>query len=419
MSEIFENQNLETAETVDTPVVEMDDINIETEETVPASEAPVVEDPVAEAEAPAEEAATPENEQTEQAKPAEQPAPRRRAVRPRLTGASDYMGDAFTLANIGKSVQDELRDIQNIIDHNNRVSKDGRGQYQYLLAMVTGNDEVRKDGDHNNLVATHVYAREIYRNENGTESVGSVNLVFDGADFTAYSNIIRDEDESKAELLRRQHTYTNHAPMSKVQCVPVSITRDENGRASVICSRAFAMERMQETFFFGKHPLAKEGAPAYAYVMSADAHGVRVECMGIETRINRGQLTAMQLVVNAANMYRPGTKIPVIISKLDVDVENRTIKDIQLSGVRYEIENGLVRSVKEFDLAKKPHELAQVIAVSPNFYIVRLTAGGIIGLIPHANVRNGATLNRMDNVIVEINRVDEKTNRFIGSCVKL
>ena len=112
-------------------------------------------------------------------------------------------------------------------------------------------------------------------------------------------------------------------------------------------------------------------------------------------------------------------KLNVVIRRLVVNKEERTIEDIQLSGVQYEIQQGLVRNVKDFDLAAKPHELAQVVTVTQNFYVVRLTASGIIGLIAHDNIRDNQTLAVNDNVWMEIVRVDEKSNRVLGNGIKI
>lgn len=108
-------------------------------------------------------------------------------------------------------------------------------------------------------------------------------------------------------------------------------------------------------------------------------------------------------------------------TQLDLVIEGLefTSKHIQLSGVQYEIQQGLVRNVKDFDLAAKPHELAQVVTVTQNFYVVRLTASGIIGLIAHDNIRDNQTLAVNDNVWMEIVRVDEKSNRVLGNGIKI
>ena len=352
-----------------------------------------------------------------------QPAQEARASRRRRRVSDaelDYMGDSFQLSSVATNIQNEIANIEEIVANNERVSRTGRGEYRYMLAMMTGNDEIREDGDHNKLLSTHVYAIEVFQHKDAPDTYGSTKLVFEGNDFTAYSGIVKSEDESDSDVLRRQRSYTNHAPGSIFQCVPVKIVRKENGQVDhVICSRAFAMERMQDRFFFGDHPLAHEGGVAYAYVMAADDYGVRVECMGIETRINRGQLTSRQLITSANNFYKPGMKLNVVIRRLVVNKEERTIEDIQLSGVQYEIQQGLVRNVKDFDLAAKPHELAQVVTVTQNFYVVRLTASGIIGLIAHDNIRDNQTLAVNDNVWMEIVRVDEKSNRVLGNGIKI
>lgn len=371
-------------------------------------------------------------EQEEEAAPAEEaaaPAPQRRQRRPRqrmsqdemVSESANYMGDYYHVVKADVAYKEELDRIKAIIAHNREVSRTGVGEYQFMVAMMTANDEVRENNDPNNLRAVRVYAVQVLPNGRG---FGTLRLVFTGEDFTAYSNIVRDEDESDSEILRRQRRYTNHAPMSKFQCVPVEISYpdpDENGNVglpSVICSRAFAMEKQQDRFFFGDEPLAKVGAHGPAYIMSADSNGVRVEFMGIETRITRGQLTSRHLVTDASESYKPGMAIDVAIRELEVDKENRTIK-IRLSGVLREIQLGLVKNVRDIDLTTKPHEVAQVVVVTERHYIVRLLSWGIIGIIAKENVNPKVPLSVRDNVWMEITGVNEKYNRVIGNCFKI
>lgn len=370
-----------------------------------------------------------EEEETAPAEEATALAPQRRQRRPRqrmsqdemVSESANYMGDYYHVVKADVAYKEELDRIKAIIAHNREVSRTGVGEYQFMVAMMTANDEVRENNDPNNLRAVRVYAVQVLPNGRG---FGTLRLVFTGEDFTAYSNIVRDEDESDSEILRRQRRYTNHAPMSKFQCVPVEISYpdpDENGNVglpSVICSRAFAMEKQQDRFFFGDEPLAKVGAHGPAYIMSADSNGVRVEFMGIETRITRGQLTSRHLVTDASESYKPGMAIDVAIRELEVDKENRTIK-IRLSGVLREIQLGLVKNVRDIDLTTKPHEVAQVVVVTERHYIVRLLSWGIIGIIAKENVNPKVPLSVRDNVWMEITGVNEKYNRVIGNCFKI
>lgn len=410
-----------------------------TENTAAMTEAPSEERPAeapeatqAEATAPdieAAEAPTAANTETaEAAEPAEPAAPRRpRRQRVRrseddiISESANYMGDYYNVLQADVAYKKELDNIKAIIDHNTEVSRTGRGEYQFMVAMMTANDEVRENNNPNDLRAVRVYAVQVLPNGQG---YGTLRLVFTGDDFTAYSNIVRDEDESESEVLRRQRRYTNHAPMSKFQCAPVEIVYpapDENGNVglpSVICSRAFAMEKQQDKFFFGDHPLAKVGAHGPAYIMSSDSNGVRVEFMGVETRITRGQLTSRYLVTDASESYKPGMAIDVAIRELEVDKENRTIK-LRLSGVLREIQLGLVKNVRDIDLSTKPHEVAQVVVVTERHYIVRLLSWGIIGIIAKENVNPKVPLSVRDNVWMEITGVNEKYNRVIGNCFKI
>lgn len=379
----------------------------------------------------AAEMATEETAQDVQATP-EEPATtngrRQRRQRSRAANGDDaisesanYMGGYYKVLQADVAHKEELQRIEDMIAHNKEVSRTGEGEYQFMVAMMTANDEVRENNDPNNLRAVRVYAVQVLPNGQG---YGTLRLVFTGDDFTAYSNIVRDEDESESEILRRQRRYTNHAPMSKFQCVPVEVVYpapDANGNVgmpSVICSRAFAMEKQQDKFFFGEHPLAKVGAHGPAYIMSSDSNGVRVEFMGVETRITRGQLTSRHLVTDASESYKPGMAIDVAIRELEVDNENRTIK-LRLSGVLREIQLGLVKNVRDIDLSTKPHEVAQVVVVTERHYIVRLLSWGIIGIIAKENVNPKVPLSVRDNVWMEITGVNEKYNRVIGNCFKI
>lgn len=397
---------------VDEPAVEPPAESIA--ETLVEDAAPTHEEPTSAEAAPAVEA-------TE----APQRRPRRQRIRPnqdeRVSENANYMGDYYKVVQADVAYKEELERIKAIIAHNREVARTGKGEYQFMVAMMTANDEVRENNDPNNLRAVRVYAVQVLPNGQG---YGTLRLMFTGDDFTAYSNIVRDEDESDSDVLRRQRRYTNHAPMSKFQCVPVEISYpepDENGNVNlptIICSRAFAMERQQERFFFGENAMAEVGAHGPAYVMSSDSNGVRVEFMGIETRIPRGQLTSRHLVTDASESYKPGMAIDVAIRELEVDKENRTIQ-IRLSGVLREIQLGLVKNVRDIDLTTKPHEVAQVVVVTEHHYVVRLLSWGIIGIIGKDNVSPKVPLSVRDNVWMEITGVNEKYNRVIGNCFKI
>lgn len=395
------------------------------EQTEDTSETTVATTSEASDEAASEPADTDANANAEAAESATQRRPRRQRARRNeddiISDSANYMGDYYNVFQADVAHKEELKRIEAMIAHNKEVSRTGEGEYQFMVAMMTANDEVRENNDPNNLRAVRVYAVQVLPNGQG---YGTLRLVFTGDDFTAYSNIVRDEDESDSEILRRQRRYTNHAPMSKFQCVPVQVVYpapDENGNVglpSVICSRAFAMEKQQDKFFFGEHPLAKVGAHGPAYIMSSDSNGVRVEFMGVETRITRGQLTSRHLVTDASECYKPGMAIDVAIRELEVDKENRTIK-LRLSGVMREIQLGLVKNVRDIDLSTKPHEVAQVVVVTERHYIVRLLSWGIIGIIAKENVNPKVPLAVRDNVWMEITGVNEKYNRVIGNCFKI
>lgn len=361
-----------------------------------------------------------ENNMTTETEPSQQEAEttaQRRSRRRSRPIDMDYMQGYVHVESPAEQYREELQHIREVIDNNIRVSRSGRGELQFITAMMTRNDEQRAiSGNPNSLTGTHVYAREILPDR---ESLGILDLEFDGGDFLAYSGM---EEGEGSELYRRQRQYSSHAVGSKFLCAPIRIMAPEEtgtGLPKVLCSRAFAMEYLQDKFFFGNKPLAHEGGHGIAYVMAGYPTGIRVEFGGIETFIPRGQLTSRQLVVNASSLYKPGTGLDVSIVKLNVDKENRTI-EIRLSGVKREVELGLVPSVSTIKIEDKPRHLAEVIVVANDVSVVRIVDLGIIGIIPNSNVLPaGEKLSVRDRVFMEITGVHEESNRVIGSCIKL
>ena len=313
----------------------------------------------------------------------------------------------------------EIQDIEDIIEHNRKVALKGKGEYKFIVAMLTSSNETRTGDSHTSIESVTLYAVRVLP---GNAAYGSLKLVFDGSDFTAYTTQARRDDEPISQNARRQRTYTNHAPMAKFQCVPIQLVYEDSDterlNPSVICSRSFAMEQLQERYFFGPHPQAKLGGNLIASIMSVNPNGVRVEAGGIETFIPRAELTARQFITDPSLFYKPGMAIDVVIKSLEVNKETRTVH-MELSGLMREIELGLVKSVKDFDLSKKPHEVAQVISVTNSFYVVRLLLWSVIGVIRKEDVRGGDELAVGDNVFMEITGVNEATNRVIGLCFKV
>lgn len=377
------------------------------------SEMPAAESAPAQEAAPAAPATPAANRQPRRARRQAEPA---KAVNP-----FDYMDGFVEPLRPEAAYQDELRHIEEIIRHNSEVMKTHKGDFRYIVAMMTGSDEARVNNDPNDLESVRIYGVEVMRN---SATLGTLKLMFSSDDFTAYSNIERQEGETDSSLLRRQRQYTNHASLSKFQCVPVQIMQpepDEFGRVGapiVVCSRAFAMEQQQNKFFFGDEPLVKVGDAVPAYIMAANNNSVRVECMGLETRILRGQLTARNIVTDVSEYYKPGMAIEVVITELEIDKENRTVK-LALSGVQREVQLGLVKNVKDFDLASKPREVGIVKLVTSSHYLIQLVSCGVIGIVARDAVKYRTPLAVDDRVYMEIFAVNEKYNRVIGQCVKV
>lgn len=328
-------------------------------------------------------------------------------------------GDAkFAYADPIEQRRKEIREIEKIIEYNLSVREKNKGDFKTITAILTSSNETRSGSSHTTIESVTLYAYQVLP---GNTSYGQVKLVLDGRDFTAYTARSRSDSEPISENARRTRQYTNHALMSKFTCVPVKISYDENDtehlNPSVYCSRSLAMEQQQNRYFFSKKPLAKKGGHLFAFVMSVNPNGVRVEAGGVETFIPRGELTARQFILDPTKYYQPGDVIDVTIKELEVDEEDRTVR-IVLSGLMREVELGLVMSVREFDLAKKPHEVAQCISLTDKFIIVRLMRG-VIGIIRKEDVRGGGEVAIGDNVLMEVTGINVESNRVVGTCFKV
>lgn len=429
MSEINEmNEMMNTQETA-VPTTETEQVvaAIAAETTAP-SESAVPAEPETNA-VPTTESASEPAQVTDKETPAPAPARRTRSrMRPAeapaaetsapATVAGDYMAGFFNVLTNKNLYKDEMARIQAIIDNNVAVSKTGKGQYQYLMAMMTGSDEVRENNNPDKLKEVRIYAIEVMNKEK--DMYGHLRLTFTSDDFTFYSSIVPDEEETTGVgLKRRQRRYASHAAGSLFQCVPLQINDPEDGsEPSVICSRAFAMEKQQSRYLFGdESECVKVGDAVVAYILAVNEANVRVECMGIETRIPRAHLTATQIITDATKVYKPGDAIEVVVTQLDVDKENRIINRLRLSGVRREVQLGLVKNVKSIDLSTKPREYAYVTGVTNTFYQVQLVASKLMGIVNRNNVKFGRVLHVGDSVTMEITGYNEETNRVYGGCV--
>lgn len=343
----------------------------------------------------------------------------RRAARTEEPVVSDepinYMGNAYEVMRPADAVNEELKRTQAIIEHNAQVQRTKRGKLIVLTAEMTSVHQFRRNGNARQLEGIAVHGIEL--REKGLK--GSIPLVFSGNDFTHYSNLHAQEGEADFDLAASQLQYVSRMTGCKFQYIPLRIEKTESGAPIVICSRSFAMELQQERFFFGDEPLAAEGKPVYAYVLSANPRSVRVECMGVETSIPRAYLSARTIVMNAAEFVgaKPGMALEVAISRLKVDKENRIV-DLRLSGVLREIQLGLAHSVKDIDPTARPRFHGTVYAISRDYYIIRLEENGIFALVPRKDgVINAENLQYNDLVSVEVTGKDDETNRVIGRCV--
>lgn len=333
--------------------------------------------------------------------------------------ALDYMGTMYKAKSPVERKASEFAEIARMIEHNQRVRRRNRSDFKYLDVIILSTDVKRENDDPRKTISSRLYGRQCIRGNDGKIAFGLVPLMFEGEDFTAYSGIVQAEGESDYSYHERQHRYINHVLDAIVRCVPISIVKDHNNNpVYVVCSRSFAMEQVQDQAFFrGEEPFVKVDSDVPAYVLSADDNGVRVECCGIETRINKGLLTASRYVDVASNYYNTGDKLYVTVTELELDRENKTVEKFVVSGVRYEVKAGQVRDVRTIDLKSKPKFSAKVMLVLPDFYMVLIPSEGITGTISKQNVYNcDKELTVNSTVSMEVYSIDEKRNRVRGGC---
>lgn len=247
---------------------------------------------------------------------------------------------------------------------------------------------------------------------------GNLRVVFDAEDFFAYANM---KDIEKDDLATRTQRYTRKGARmlnAIVSFIPLKISKDAAGVPFVIGGRALAMESLQNKFFFGDKASAELGARAKAVVLSAGPRYATVECLGVESVMGSGSLSAFEFLADVSEHYRPGDGIMVMIDKLEVDKENRKV-DVRFSHALLERMTADVPLVSEN--MKKSRYMATVLHETDKFFIVVLNGMKIRGIVPkdYAKTVPGDPITVGCHVAMLVNNIDEERNMVIGSCMKV
>lgn len=247
---------------------------------------------------------------------------------------------------------------------------------------------------------------------------GNLRVIFDAEDFFAYANM---QDLDKDDMATRIQRYTRKGARmldAIVSFVPLKISKDAQGVPFVIGGRALAMEALQDQFFFGPNAAAEVGARAKAVVLSAGPRYVTVECLGVESVMASGALSAFEFLADVSEHYKPGDGIMVMIDKLEVDKANRTV-NVRFSHSLLERMMADVPVVDE--KMKKSRYMATVLHETDKYFIVCLNGQKIRGIVPkeYAKTVPGNPITTGCRVAMLVNGIDEERNMVIGSCMKV
>lgn len=363
--------NVEPVSAPEAPVVEESAAEVTEQAPVEAETAPVEEDPAAETEAPA---------------PAAPEAPARAVIK---VDTSVMLGDDNDLLDVEMPIDIRNEDL----DLMNRAIKSGKILYGTVVA--------------NSVSKGKVLVRLIWK---------TIPVTIPAEDFLAYSDMRGIDGASNDEVVKRYRQKASRMQKAVVSFIPKGVAYNENGVPIAVGSRKEAMEKAQNTYFFGRTPVAKVGAMAKASVVSAGPRYIYVECLGVEASIGTGELSAFEYIEDAGKKYPVGTGLSVSISALDIDRENHKV-NVSFSRALLERATTPIEPVSDWMLHTR--FAACVISENREYYIAILTGYKIRALIPKEFViGTNIIFERGDNISFLCTGLDKKKNSLIGRAIK-
>lgn len=244
----------------------------------------------------------------------------------------------------------------------------------------------------------------------------TIRIVIPAEDFFACS-IMRDiENDTPENRFIRYRRKASHMFGAAVSLVPIAIDYTEDDVPFVVASRRLAMETNQDLHFFGPNPDAHVDAVAKASIITVGPKYIIVECLGVESIINVGALSAFYFIDDVRHHFKIGESIKVKITKLEVDSKKRKI-DISLSRAEVERAEAHVECANESMM--KGRYQAKITNVRDEYYVAVLNDFKINALIRKENVVNGDVLEKNDDVILLVTGVNIEKNFVLGSCLKV
>lgn len=244
----------------------------------------------------------------------------------------------------------------------------------------------------------------------------TLRIMIPAKDFFALSAMKDMENLNEKETNTRYRRKAGRVFGAVVSFIPKAIAYNEDGVPFVVASREEAMRKLQEKYFFAPNASATVGSVAKASIISTGPRYVTVECLGVESVIGTGELSAFNYIENVADEYSIGEGLSVAIERLNVDKENRTV-DVSFSHALVERLTAKVETVSEN--MRRGRYKATIIAVLKDYYVAILHGPKIRALIPIDGGYLGSdTLYVRDTVVVMVTGINKEKNLVIGRCLK-
>lgn len=243
----------------------------------------------------------------------------------------------------------------------------------------------------------------------------TLRVVIPAADFFAHSYMKEIDEETEENKFIRYRRKASHMFGAAVSFLPKALGYNESGVPFVAASRKEAMDKLQEKHFFSSRADVKEGAIAKASIISAGPRYVTVECLGVESIIGTGGLSAFSYIEDASKEFRVGEGLIVAVEKVNVDRESRKVS-VDFSHALVERLEAKVETAS--DRMLNGRYLATVVAVLKEYYVVIITGLKIRGLIPINAYAGTESLIVGDSVVMLVTGVNEERNLVIGRCMR-
>ena len=272
------------------------------------------------------------------------------------------------------------------------------------------------------------YEEEVQKDENGeikslnmfvkVEYDGEEILIPDSQYFEPTFRFSRDDSKlSKSKLRYEKKKRIEYQLDAKVCFVLTYLDRIENDdeykkltgsdyHYNILASRTKAMEKLRDYYFYHSRkdteypPEIKVGDKTLARVLSVRDNMVLVECLGIETRLDEFELSN-KVVNNCNDFVKAGDNLSVTVTKFYLESENGKLPYLKVSAREGVLSSNLSNiKVGNVYKGKVSHRNK-----TKHIYSIVLN-NGVMVTVPENRVMGNLDLDRNDNVVVTIKRID-------------